>query len=147
MISLIKGKRKYLFCCDAEGAESLYTLVQQVMEAKVSFDLHIIEQDFEPFLYQWFSEQKMGTYLYISGRWEVVKVVKNIAIEVGFSQHDMQILGLGPIRKKVICSKCHAVNEVNDELFVTCGECGLELDVSNHYSRRLDGYLGYYSIK
>lgn len=145
-LSFKKGKRKYLFCADSKGAESLYFLVQQAMEVKVPFDFLVIENESDSFLDLWLSQQKMGTYLYLSGKWEFVNRLKNLAFGAGFSEYEMQMNVLGSIRKKLICCKCHGVNDVDDELHITCKHCGLELEVSNHYSRRLDAYLGYSSI-
>lgn len=145
-LSFNKGKRKYLFCADSKGAESLYFLVQQAMEVKVPFDFLVIENESDSFLDLWLSLQKMGTYLYLSGKWEFVNRLKNLALEAGFSEFEMQMKVMGSIRKKLICCKCHGVNDVDDELHITCKHCGLELEVSNHYSRRLDAYLGYSSI-
>ncbi|KQL43961.1 hypothetical protein AN963_21135 [Brevibacillus choshinensis] len=142
----IRGKRKYLFCTDSKGAESLYNLVQQAMEDNAPFDFHVIENESDSFLNLWFSQQKMGTYLYLSGKWEIVNRLKNLALKAGFSEYEMQIKVLGKIRKKLICCKCHGVNDVDDESHISCMHCGLKLEVSNHYSRRLEAYLGYSSI-
>jgi dimethylamine monooxygenase subunit C len=142
-----KGKRKYLFCTDQQGAESLHLLVQQTIEANVQYDFLMIEDQHDSFLNDWFTQQKMGTYLYISGRWKFVKRVKNLALSAGFTQYEMQVKVLESISKRIICCKCHGVNEIDDEVHITCRHCRLYLEVSTHYSRRLDGYLGYYSIK
>ena len=142
-----KGKRKYLFCADSEGAEALYPLVRQAMEEKASFDFHEIKHESDSFLELWFSQQKMGTYLYLSGKWDFVYRLKNVAFEAGFTEYELQIKVIGPIRKQLICCKCHGVNDVDEEMHITCMHCGISLEVSNHYSRRLEAYLGYSSIK
>lgn len=141
-----KGKRKYLFCADSKGAESLCNLVHQAMEDNAPFDFLVIENESDSFCDFWFSQQKMGTYLYLSGKWEFVNRLKNLALEAGFSEYEMQMKVLGNIRKKLICCKCHGVNDVDEELHISCRHCGLKLEVSNHYSRRLEAYLGYSSI-
>lgn len=146
-LSFSKGKRKYLFCADSQGADHLYGFVLQTIEGNVPFDFHIIEEESDSFLEHWFSQQRMGTYLYLSGQWEFVNRVKKLALEAGFSEFEMQMKVCGPVKKKVICSQCHAVHVVDDDLHITCKHCGLELEVSDHYSRRLDAYLGYFSIK
>lgn len=146
-LSFNKGKRKYLFCADSNGVESLYVLVHQAMNEKVPFDFLIIENESHAFLDLWFSQQKMGTYLYVSGELEFVNILKNLAFNAGFSEHEMQMKVLGPTTKKLICCTCHGGNDVGDQLHITCKHCGQELELSNHYSRRLDAYLGYVSIK
>ncbi|GED66868.1 hypothetical protein BRE01_05700 [Brevibacillus reuszeri] len=142
-----KGKRKYLFCTDSAGAEALYPLVRQTMEDHVPFDFLEIEHESDSFLEQWFSQQKMGTYMYLSGKWEFVSRIKNLALEAGFTEFEMQLKVIGPARKKLLCSKCYGIHEVEEVLHVICIHCGLYLEVSNHYSRRLDAFLGYSSIK
>jgi len=145
--SFTKGKRKYLFCADSKGADTLYLLVQQVIENKVPFDFLVIEHESDSFLGLWFNQQKMGTYLYVSGTWKFVNRLKNLALDAGFSEYEMQLNVQGPVSKRVICCICHGVNDVEDELHIICTHCAVELEASSHYSRRLEAYLGYTSIK
>ncbi|NHM32278.1 dimethylamine monooxygenase subunit DmmA family protein [Neobacillus terrae] len=142
-----KGKRKYIFCADSKGAELLYNFVQQAMEDKVPFDFMIIGDKSDAFLEHWYSQQKMGTFLYLSGQWEFIKRLKKLALEAGFSEYEMQINIVGQISKKLVCCECYGVNEfIDDDLHLTCKHCGIVLEVSSHYSRRLEAYLGYTSI-
>ncbi|MEH7445142.1 dimethylamine monooxygenase subunit DmmA family protein [Bacillus sp. JJ1122] len=145
--SFTKGKRKYLFCADSKSADPLYILVQQAIENKVSFDYLVIEHESDSFLELWLNQQKMGTYLFLSGTGEFVNRLKNLALEAGFSDQEMQLSVQGPVSKRVICCKCHGVNNVEDELHITCMHCAVDLEVSSHYSSRLEAYLGYTSIK
>jgi dimethylamine monooxygenase subunit C len=146
-LSFRKGKRKFLFCADGEGVSSLYVLVQQAMKENVPFDFHVLDDVTDSFLGQWFDQQKMGTYLYISGRWESVKRVGILALEAGFFEHEMQWKVIDHGRKAVMCCKCHGVNEDGGNSHITCQHCGIRLEVSDHYSRRLEAYLGYVTIK
>jgi dimethylamine monooxygenase subunit C len=146
-LTLIKGKRKYLFCTDAIGYESLSKMFKQTMAENIPFDYQIIDQEPDVFIDTWFRHQKMGTYLYIAGHEEFVKRLQKLAMQAGFSQYEMQIIVVGTKSKSVICCKCYGVNEVKEERNIVCKHCGLELEVSDHYSRRLDAYLGYNSIK
>lgn len=145
-LSFSKGKRKYLFCADSEGGESLYSLFQQAMEKNVPFDFHIVEHESNFFLSLWLGQQKMGTFLYLSGKYAFVNRLKNLAFEAGFSEYEMQVNVCGPIPKKVICCSCYGWNQADDDLDINCQHCGLKLEVSSHYSRRLEAYLGYLSI-
>ena len=147
-LSLMEGKRKLLFCADSKGVRSLYILVRQAIDENVPFDFHIFhEESEESFMDIWFSQQKMGAFLYISGKADFVKRVQNKAFKIGFTEHDSQSLSIEPAKTILVCCTCHGENEVNHETHVTCAHCGQELEVSNHYSRRLDAYLGYVTIK
>lgn len=146
-LSFVEGKRKYLFCGDPDGAESLHVLVQHAIENQILFDFHLIEDEADAFIDLWFSQQKMGAYLYIAGHSDFIKKVEKIASEAGFSEQEIQAKVIGPIKKKLVCCKCHGGNEIGDELMVFCRSCGIQLEVSDHYSRRLDAYLGYVTIK
>ncbi|WP_070120069.1 dimethylamine monooxygenase subunit DmmA family protein [Bacillus marinisedimentorum] len=145
-LSLKKGKRKYLFCADEKGAEVLNALIPQAEEEHVPFEIKTIGHESDSSLNHWFSQQKMGTYLYVSGTQGFVNRIQKLALEAGFSEQEMQVNVLGAIKKQVICSKCHGVNEAEDEQNITCSQCGIELEVSSHFSRRLGGYLGYTTI-
>jgi dimethylamine monooxygenase subunit C len=147
-LSLMEGKRKFLFCADSIAARSLNILVSQAIDENAPFDFHIFQEESEEsFVDEWLSQQKMGTYLYISGAADFVKRIQNKALKIGFSEHDFKSLPIEPVKKKLVCCTCHSESEVDDEPHVTCAHCGLELEVSDHYSRRLDAYLGYVTIK
>ncbi|RSD22328.1 dimethylamine monooxygenase subunit DmmA family protein [Mesobacillus subterraneus] len=146
-LSFIHGKRKLLFCADPEGAEVCHRLAAQARKENVPFEFHILKECDEAFVQQWFSMQKMGAYLYISGKGDFVEKVKVRAMEAGFSEHEMQTAIIGPVRKRLVCCTCHGMNEWDDQDEIVCAHCGQQLEGSTHYSRRLGGYLGYVSIK
>ncbi|WLR55180.1 dimethylamine monooxygenase subunit DmmA family protein [Mesobacillus subterraneus] len=148
MFSYAKGKRKLLFCTDSEGNQNLHILVQQALNENVPFEFHILQEESdEEIVNQWFVKQKMGTYLYISGTFDFVKRIQGVAMKAGFSQHDMQSQAIGPVSKKLVCCTCHGKNEVSNQSYIVCGHCGQELEMSDHYSSRLDAFLGYITIK
>lgn len=146
-LEFVEGKRKFLFCADSKGAETLHDLVHRAMKESIPFDFHVLEDPHDAFLQLWLSQQKMGTYLYIAGKSEFVKSVKNLALDIGFSDYEMQAAVIGTVKKKLVCSTCHGLNDVDDQTHAVCAHCEQELEVSSHYSRRLDAYLGYVSIK
>ncbi|MFT9598607.1 dimethylamine monooxygenase subunit DmmA family protein [Mesobacillus sp.] len=148
MFSYAESKRKFLFCTDSEGDQNLNILVRQALNENVPFEFHILQEESEErFVNEWFSKQKMGAYLYISGTADFVKRIQGVAMKAGFSEHDMQSLIIGPAMKKLVCCTCHGENEVLDQSQVACLHCGQKLEVSDHYSRRLDAFLGYVTIK
>lgn len=140
--SFVLGKRKYLFCADREGMEYVLPLHRACEEKKLPVDwvdasLSTTE------LEAWLSRQKMGSYLYLSGSWQTVSHVREIAQKAGFTEDDMQCKGVGPKLIQVMCSKCHGINPAFGQTKIICRHCFLPLEVSEHYSRRLDAYLGY----
>lgn len=147
-LTLMEGKRKFLFCADSKGARSLYILVSQAIDENVQFDFHVFQDvSEESFVDEWLSQQKMGVYLYISGAADFLKRIQNKALKIGFSEHDLHSLPTGTAKKKLVCCTCHGESEVDVQSYITCAHCGLELEVSDHYSRRLDAYLGYVTIQ
>lgn len=93
-----------------------------------------------------FTNQEIGTRLYISGSWSMINHLKNIAFEIGLTDDEIQFKGFGVKKEKIMCVKCYSfnINETNDEIEeMNCAHCNTMLEVSSHYSRRLGAHLGY----
>ncbi|WP_158738142.1 dimethylamine monooxygenase subunit DmmA family protein [Alteribacillus sp. YIM 98480] len=91
------------------------------------------------------SGQFIGTSLSITGTWPVVQELKKLAVSQGFTEEEIQCKGVGPKQKKVFCVKCYSINELKEDM--NCPDCHADLDVSDHFSRRLEAYLGYIEIE
>ncbi|KMY42719.1 dimethylamine monooxygenase subunit DmmA family protein [Peribacillus loiseleuriae] len=91
-------------------------------------------------------QQLIGTKLFISGDWPLVRDVKQAAYEAGFTDAEIQTKEIGKKEEKVYCVKCYNHNEKTNSSEIKCEHCHTVLDVSNHFSKRLDAYLGYIQV-
>jgi dimethylamine monooxygenase subunit C len=93
------------------------------------------------------SEQMIGTRIFISGPWEMIQQIKEIAGTVGFTDEEIHYNGSGETNDKVYCVKCYSYNKSQNTNEITCEHCNTVLDVSKHFSKRLDAHLGYIQVK
>jgi hypothetical protein len=93
-----------------------------------------------------FDEQIIGTNIFISGSWSMLHHIKQKAYDVGFSDEEIQYRGFGRKQEKVYCVKCYSYNKKQSANEITCESCKTVLEVSKHFSRRLDSYLGYIKV-
>jgi hypothetical protein len=93
-------------------------------------------------------QQLIGTKLYISGLWSMVSELKKMAFVAGFTDKEILINGIGQKNEKIFCVKCYQLNhkQLDSELEFKCKYCNTTLDVSTHYSKRLEAYLGYIKV-
>jgi len=91
-------------------------------------------------------KQMMGTKLFISGSWSMVREVKEIAYAAGFTDEEIQAREIGEKEEKVYCVKCYKFSRKTESNELACEHCNTLLDVSGHYSKTLDSYLGYIHI-
>jgi dimethylamine monooxygenase subunit C len=89
------------------------------------------------------SEQKVGTELLYMCNWPKLTKLVKLAQSVGFTQDEIQSCGTGERQAKVFCVKCYRLIERPAQNKITCEHCGISLAVSNHYSHRLEAFLGY----
>lgn len=91
------------------------------------------------------AEQKMGTRLYLAGNWETVESVAERAMEAGFTEQEMEIHGIDTPPVRLFCPKCYGVQQLDKypSPSACCPQCGVSLDISQHYSRRWKAYLGF----
>ncbi|MEH7479542.1 dimethylamine monooxygenase subunit DmmA family protein [Neobacillus drentensis] len=145
--TFVPGKRKYLFCTDEKGGAILQSIIDQVVDKNLSFEMVFIGKVQFTDLVAWLSEQRMGSYLYIAAHWNQLKTIKQLAEEIGFSEEEAQYIGYGEKEKNVFCGRCHGITTIDTEnteqVEVDCIYCNLRLEISNHYSRLRDAYLGY----
>ncbi|WNS78040.1 dimethylamine monooxygenase subunit DmmA family protein [Domibacillus sp. DTU_2020_1001157_1_SI_ALB_TIR_016] len=90
--------------------------------------------------------QFIGTRLVVSGSSSFVKTVRSEAETAGFSDEEMQLKVIGSQKDTVFCVKCYSRHDRNEKEFFVCPSCRTELDVSSHYSKRHDAYLGYIRV-
>ncbi|MED4286838.1 dimethylamine monooxygenase subunit DmmA family protein [Priestia megaterium] len=116
--------------------------LQRLFSDHINFKPFVSNQEVPDIL----AEQLMGTKLFISGLQSMVREVKEIAYDAGFTDDEIQYKEIGPRKEKVLCVKCYQLNGKKNEHEIICEHCNTFLDVSTHFSRRLDAYLGYIKI-
>lgn len=118
--------------------------LQKKFPNRVTIVSSISEDNILPIL----DEQLIGTKLYISGLWSMISELKKMAYVAGFTDEEILINGIGQKKEKVFCVKCYQLNhkQLDSELEFKCKYCNSILDVSGHYSKRLEAYLGYIKV-
>lgn len=137
--SLILKKRLYLLYADEVGAERIQELKKMLEDNGLPYEFQCKEKGFE----EWLAGQKMGSYLYGAVHSNKINKLKQIAKNAGFSEEEMQWVGIGCANKQVFCSKCHTIQASGNQNQVICQNCGLPLDITDHYSFHHQAYLGY----
>jgi dimethylamine monooxygenase subunit C len=97
-------------------------------------------------IYKIFESQFIGTKLFLSVQWSMLKELKKLALRAGFNEDEIQAQGWGEKEERVFCIKCYHLNKLTAQKQVTCEKCHASLEVSRHYSRLHDAYLGYLKI-
>lgn len=141
-------KQRCILLVDAAGEPASHALRKQLSETNLPFEVHHVGKDSltQPGLAHLLNNQQIGTYLYIYTSWDLQKPLLRLAEEAGFSDDEIEHQGFGPMSKQVFCSACQEMNMVQQETEFACQYCGERLFVSDHFSKRLQAYLGYTSI-
>lgn len=141
------NKHKYLLFTDRSGLlDSLPIIVAlgyQGLNIEVYFEQSVgkfDEREIKPLL----SGQKIGTELLLMGGWPTVAKLEKWAKQAGFTEDEIQLRGIGDKETNVFCIKCYRIvtKSVREER-MACDYCGAALAVSDHYSPRLEAYLGF----
>jgi dimethylamine monooxygenase subunit C len=140
-ITLVPGRRKYLFYGDQTGMQLLQPMIAMVKEQMLTYELAFEgKQD----LAIWLGEQKMGSYLYVAAPWTNLTSLKLLAEHMGFSADEAQYIGYGERTINLFCCRCHGLTRIGATVSeITCTHCELLLEVSDHYSSLREAYLGY----
>ncbi|RAS74554.1 dimethylamine monooxygenase subunit DmmA family protein [Priestia endophytica] len=126
---------------DREDNKSLY--FQDILGeqfSKISFSNDKINQILH--------SQEIGTRLFLLGKWSIVEDIEKVAKVIGFTDEEIDIHGVGEKIDHIFCAKCYQFSIKPDPLHdeTTCSHCQIKLDVSNHFSKRLNAYLGYIHV-
>ncbi|EIJ82032.1 hypothetical protein PB1_03805 [Bacillus methanolicus PB1] len=132
----------YLYIKTDRKQEETISYLQHLLPNRIKCVSSFSYQEVSPIL----DKQVMGTKLFISGMWPMIRKVKEIAYAAGFTDEEIQYKGIGRKNEKIFCVKCYNLNRKKNEYETTCENCNTILDVSTHFSRRLDAYLGYIKI-
>ncbi|WP_413303324.1 hypothetical protein AA0X95_25860 [Bacillus sp. 1P10SD] len=144
-ITPIPGKRHYLFCADEKGMKLLQPLIDGIKDGNISYEIQIVKDNFSHTLIsEWLSMQKMGSFLYAAAEWNSLKHLKLMAEDAGFSEEEAHYIAYGKQQIQVFCCRCHGISVLEkSQIERNCDHCGLLLEVSHHYSKLRDAFLGY----
>lgn len=142
-------KQRYLLLIDETGASASSDLRNKLAASGLPVEVHhvTLESLHQSAWSALLSSQWIGTYLYLLVSWPLLEPLKQLAEDAGFSEQEMECHGLGPRTRQVFCSACQKMNQTEDTTVIMCHFCGEELSVSEHYSKRLQAFLGYTSIR
>jgi dimethylamine monooxygenase subunit C len=168
LIAIKSNKHKYMLFMDRSGLLNSLPIVLALgylgMNLEVYFEKHTTNVSFnrietylksmtdqfksvrawdEKAVEHLLSEQKVGTELLYMCSWPTLMKLAKLAQSVGFTQDEIQSCGTSGRQAKVFCVKCYRLIEKSTKDKMTCEHCGISLTVSNHYSHRLEAYLGY----
>lgn len=94
-------KRKYVFFTDSLGLDTCLPIMESLANEETPFEVHYVKRkDIKNIDYlseninSILSKQKVETFLYCFGDWAVVKKVKNMALEIGFTKNEMKMEAL-----------------------------------------------------
>lgn len=104
-------------------------------------ELHSLDVDAK--LLDYLNNQPMGSRVYVCGEPQTVKRMIQLTEEAGFSSEEVLSERIGQRLERVFCIGCYLVNPAAQSRFIHCMHCGRALEVSSHYSTRLDAVLGY----
>lgn len=87
-------------------------------------------------------EATMGTSVYAAGGEIFLGEVVQSVVRYGVSPCACQTELRGSVSRRVQCIHCKHINDGIATEAVTCSHCGIRLQVRDHYSRRLNAFMG-----
>lgn len=84
----------------------------------------------------------MGTTIYLTGSPSFIGEAANLAAGYGVSYASLRTEPRGSVGKRVQCVHCKSIEADVVTATVTCSHCRLKLLVRDHYSHRLNAFMG-----
>jgi dimethylamine monooxygenase subunit C len=154
-LCFVPNKRKYILIGNVDGIQLLTPILEEIKDSNLHYevinlnatiqegsDYHLFQVS--PILNRLLCQQKMGTFVYAALPWDAISYYKLFFEKAGFSDEEYQCIGFGERRIRVFCCRCHGISEVlHGEQEVTCQHCQLHLEITSHYSKLKDAYLGF----
>jgi predicted RNA-binding Zn-ribbon protein involved in translation (DUF1610 family) len=139
------------FGAGAAGTEIYYSR-ESVLDADLSHRLqelatvqtrcyahcHELESDLESS----FGSARMGLRLYIAGTERFIWSITKLANAFGIQDDEIQQEHADSHARQVACVHCNALTYPVKTNIVACSGCGRQLLVRDHFSRRLNAYMG-----
>jgi hypothetical protein len=99
---------------------------------------HELESDLERI----FASARMGLRLYIAGTERFIWNISKLANAAGIQGDEIQQEHADSHARQVCCVHCNALTYPVTTNIVACSGCGRHLLVRDHFSRRLNAYMG-----
>jgi hypothetical protein len=87
--------------------------------------------------------EHMGFRLYAAGTEAFVWDVAGAAEAAGMGKDEYRLFAVGSGARRVFCVHCRTVTPVVTTNLVACAGCGAQLFVRDHFSRRLNAFMGF----
>ncbi|AJY73483.1 dimethylamine monooxygenase subunit DmmA family protein [Paenibacillus beijingensis] len=91
-------------------------------------------------------EQTIGTRIMAFCDWRDFSRIKRIARQSGYANEEFQGIGIGEKEERVFCAHCYEMQPKPNGSEMDCVRCGSPLLISNHYSPRLEAFMGYVNV-
>ena len=87
--------------------------------------------------------EHMGFRLYAIGTEGFVWDVAGAAESAGMGKDEYRLVAVGSNARRVFCVHCRTVTPLVTTNLVACSGCGAQLFVRDHFSRRLNAFMGF----
>lgn len=152
--------RKHLFIAEGSGLDAILRVLDTLDSSRVPTEVFWLGEGHEKLngrvrlqafsdqrqlidvLLNRFAQSEIGVRLYFAGREAFIWEMSSIAHHAGLREDEIQREACGSRARNVFCVHCRQMlREITTDL-TCCHNCGVLLEVRNHFSRRLAGYLG-----
>jgi hypothetical protein len=86
--------------------------------------------------------ERMGLRLYAIGVEPFLWNVRAVADEFGMAWDEVHLFAAGAAARRVFCNHCRTITDHITTNIFTCGGCGAQLFVRDHFSRRINAFAG-----
>ena len=124
--------------------ENLKILQWSKTEAEISLDREQFDsiENLESRLVEILDRASMGMRFYAIGSEQFIGHICRYALSFGLSEAEIELEVVTKETKNIYCSNCLVINSlVRDNIFI-CSNCGIKLEVLEHFSRLKNAYLG-----
>lgn len=150
---------RHLICVEAKEIDIVYNRLEELKHIPQNLQILLLEEaeiksknfNIEQFdavgslkarLKEILDRAIMGMRFYAIGSEQFVWNLRGYARNFGLSEAEINLEVISRDAKNIYCSNCQSINAlVKDNIFV-CYNCGIKLEVMEHFSRLKNAYLG-----
>lgn len=99
-------------------------------------------QRLKPRLLEALGQSRVGCRLVVIGSEAFLWDVHGVAIDSGMVDQEILLYPIEQRGRRVFCAHCRTLTEAVQVSPVACSGCGMNLEVRDHFSRRLGAYMG-----